>query len=71
MKNEDDAMKKDMEYVKIYCCGDCGYYNWKKHKCSRGAKDEGKAQDKFYRDCPLGIHVEKDDERIEKNEKGR
>jgi len=53
------------EYVKIYCCGDCVYYNWKKHKCSRGAKDEGKAQDKFYRDCPLGIHVEKEDERKE------
>lgn len=53
------------EYVKIYCCGYCVNYNWKKHKCSLGAKDEGKAQDNFYRDCPLGIHVEKEDERKE------
>ena len=36
----------------ITCCGDCGYYNWKKHKCSR-ATDEGEAQDHFYKDCPL------------------
>ena len=36
----------------ISCCGDCGYYNWKKHKCTR-AKDEGAAQDHFYADCPL------------------
>ena len=48
------------EYVKIYCCGDCAYYNWKKHKCSRGANQEGEAQDHFYRDCPLGIHVEEE-----------
>ena len=36
----------------ITCCGDCGYYNWKKHKCTR-ATDEGDARDKFYADCPL------------------
>ena len=36
----------------IKCCGDCGYYNWKKHKCNR-AVDEGNAQDHFYADCPL------------------
>lgn len=46
------------EYVKIYCCGDCIFYNYKKHKCNRGARDEGAPQDKFYRDCPLGIHEE-------------
>lgn len=46
------------EYVKVYCCGDCIYYNLKKHKCSLGARDEGEAQDHFYRDCPLGIHIE-------------
>ena len=46
------------EYVKIYCCGDCGYYDWKKHKCKRGAKvDDGSS---FFRDCPIGIHEEKD-----------
>jgi len=37
----------------ITCCGDCGYYNWQKHKCSRGCKDEGTAQDHFYKDCPM------------------
>ena len=46
------------EYVKIYCCGDCGYYDWRKHKCCRGAKvDDG---GRFFRDCPIGIHEEKD-----------
>ena len=43
------------KYVKIYCCGDCVYYNWKKHCCSRGAKAETSPQDHFYSDCPLGI----------------
>lgn len=46
------------EYVKIYCCGDCVYYDRKKHKCKRGAKvDDGSC---FFRDCPIGIHEEKD-----------
>ena len=49
------------EYVKIYCCGDCIKYNYKKHKCNLGAKDEGKPTDSFYRDCPMGINVERDD----------
>ena len=50
------------EYVKIYCCGDCGYYNWKKHKCSRGAKEDPDPRNHFYRDCPLGIHEEEENE---------
>lgn len=51
------------EYVKIYCCGDCGYYDWRKHKCQRGAKvDDGS---RFFRDCPIGIHEEKDGERVD------
>lgn len=36
----------------ITCCGDCAYYNMKKHRCTR-AYDEGKATDRFYADCPL------------------
>lgn len=46
------------EYVKITCCGDCIYYDWKKHKCKRGAVQEGKPQDHFFRDCPAGICTE-------------
>ena len=47
------------EYVKIYCCGDCSYYDWKKYRCKRGAKvDDGSSR--FFRDCPKGIHEEKD-----------
>ena len=48
------------EYVKIYCCGDCIYYDMKKHKCRLGAHEEGKPTDSFYRDCPMGIHKEGD-----------
>lgn len=50
------------EYVKIYCCGDCVYYDWKKHKCKRGAHEEGQGYQHFYRDCPVGINVEEVDE---------
>lgn len=37
----------------ISCCGDCVYYSAKKHKCTRGAHVELRAQDHFYDDCPL------------------
>lgn len=46
------------EYVKIYCCGDCIHYNWRKHCCKLSAKVEGNPRDHFYRDCPLGINQE-------------
>lgn len=56
-------MKKNLEImqwgnimkieIELSCCGDCPFYNWKKHKCSKGAKNEGKAQDSFYSDCPF------------------
>jgi len=49
------------EYVKIYCCGDCIQYNWKKHKCNCGAHEEGKPDERFFRDCPLGIHKEEEE----------
>ena len=49
------------EYVKIYSCGDCIQYHWKRHCCLLGAKDEGKPTDRFYRDCPLGICREEQD----------
>ena len=37
----------------ITCCGDCGYYNWKRHKCTRCNNIESDARAKFYDDCPL------------------
>ena len=49
------------QYVKIYCCGDCVNYNWKKHCCKLGANKEGKPSDSFYQDCPLGLHEEKEE----------
>lgn len=53
------------EFVKIYCCGDCVQYNWKKHKCNLGAEEKGEPSDVFYRDCPLGIHKEEDERKEE------
>lgn len=35
----------------IKCCGECIYYNFKTYKCTAGAKDTGKAEDPFYKDC--------------------
>ena len=46
------------EYVKVYRCGECLYYDYKKHKCVLGASEEGEPTDAFYRDCPQGIHRE-------------
>ena len=37
----------------IKCCAECADYSLKKHKCTCGAKDPGKASDSFYADCPL------------------
>lgn len=46
------------EYRRIYCCGDCVFYSWKKHKCTLEAKDEGNGRENFYRDCPFPIYEE-------------
>ena len=37
----------------IKLCAECAYYSMKSHKCTLGAMDAGKAQDPFYKDCPL------------------
>lgn len=51
------------EYIQIYCCGDdCIYYDYKSHKCKRGAKDEGTGRESFYRDCPEKIYTEQEGE---------
>ena len=51
-----------IQYVKIYCCGDCIFYNWTEHNCSRGAHEVGKPHDTFYQDCPLGLYEEEENE---------
>ena len=42
----------------IRLCGDCGYYDWNRHRCRRGAKVETDPRAKFYDDCPLPDAVE-------------
>ena len=36
-------------YIKIEvgCCGDCPYYNWKKHKCSKGLRKKSRRRITF------------------------
>ena len=55
---EKGVSKNKREYTKIYCCGDCINYDWKKHRCKRGASEEGKPTDNFFRDCPNGLYEE-------------
>lgn len=52
---------EEVEMRGITCCGDCGYYNWIKHRCSRGANAEVNARRHFYDDCPLPLVVKKTD----------
>ena len=37
----------------IKLCGECGNYDYKKHKCKIGCNDDSNAQSSFYGDCPL------------------
>ena len=39
--------------IEVICCGDCPYYKFKKHKCTKGATKETRRTDPFYDDCPL------------------
>ena len=56
-------------YKRIYCCGDCVYYDWKKHKCKRGAHVTENAQDHFFADCPLDDFIEEDRSKAEGEDK--
>ena len=56
------TMNGNREYVKIYVCADCIYYDIKNHKCRLGAHDEGTGHEYFFRDCPLGIYEEEKSE---------
>ena len=44
------ANEKRLKGVSL--CGECGFYDWKKHKCTRGAKEETDPRAPFYDDCP-------------------
>lgn len=37
----------------ITLCGECGSYDWKKHRCRRGAMKDTTPPGGFYADCPL------------------
>ena len=50
------------KYKRIYCCGDCVQYNYKKHRCRLGANEEGGPLDHFYLDCPLTTYEEEEKE---------
>ena len=56
-------------YKRIYCCGDCVYYDWKKHKGKRGAHVTENAQDHFFADCPLDDFIEEDRSKAEGEDK--
>ena len=34
-------------------CGECGFYDFKRHKCKRGAHVENDPKSPYYDDCPL------------------
>lgn len=38
----------------ITMCGECGSYDWKGHRCIRGAKEDSVPEGPFFTDCPLG-----------------
>lgn len=41
----------EMKGIKL--CGECGNYDYKKHRCRIGCNDDSNAQASFYGDCPL------------------
>ena len=34
-------------------CGECGYYNWNRHRCTNGANKDTDPRASFFADCPL------------------
>ena len=53
-----------MEGKIITCCGDCVYYDWKKHKCKNRYNKESNAQDHFYDDCNVFKDLEEHEKEI-------
>lgn len=53
----------EMKGIKL--CGECGNYDYKKHRCRIGCNDDSNAQASFYGDCPLPDVVPKSNEGAE------
>lgn len=53
-----------MEGKIITCCGDCVYYDWKKHKCKNGYSKEDNPQSHFYDDCNVFESLEEHDKEV-------
>ena len=34
-------------------CGECGYYDWNRHRCTNGAHKDPNPRAPFFSDCPL------------------
>ena len=64
-KTKKDCEPEQGKRAKVGTCGDCIYYDWKEHKCGRGAHEVGKPHDAFYQDCSLGLYEEKEEEMSE------
>lgn len=58
-----------MEGKIISCCGDCVYYDHKKHKCKNGYNDESNPKSHFYNDCQMFEDLEEYEEQIRADER--
>ena len=43
----------EKEMKGIERCGECGYYNWNRHRCTNGANKDTDPRAPFFADCPL------------------
>ncbi len=46
-KTKKDCEPEQGKRAEVGTCGDCIYYDWKEHKCGRGAHEVGKPHDTF------------------------
>ena len=59
----------EMKGIKM--CGECGNYDYKKHRCRIGCNNDSNAQASFYGDCPLPDVVPKSEVEHWKEEANR
>ena len=53
-----------MEGKIITCCGDCGYYDLKNHRCKNGYNDDANPKKHFYSDCKTLEDLEEHDAKV-------